>query len=122
MSDNTQTTQQGGPAAPAEATAGQELPAPTAAQAPVPVDPAPLEPVASSDTATAPSAGNQVSMRREYRQLTPEESQNIIRVKTRGQEFHDYLSTLEEKGGHELHAAKTKIEEAVMWAVKHITG
>jgi hypothetical protein len=35
-------------------------------------------------------------------------------------EFHNYIEALGQS--RELSLAKTKIEEAVMWAVKHITG
>jgi hypothetical protein len=40
-------------------------------------------------------------------------------IKDIGLEFSDLLDTLE--GSREISIAKTKIEEAVMWAVKSIT-
>jgi len=59
-------------------------------------------------------------MRHEYRVLTDLDKQNMKVVKDMGLEFYklcDYLGP-----SREMSLAKTKIEEAVMWAVKHITG
>jgi hypothetical protein len=59
-------------------------------------------------------------MRHEYRALTDLDKQNMKVVKDYGLEFYklcDYLGP-----SREMSLAKTKIEEAVMWAVKHITG
>lgn len=58
-------------------------------------------------------------MRHEYRVLEDTEKENMKDVKDRGLEFHDFLNSLGES--RELSLAKTKIEEAVMWATKHIT-
>jgi len=46
------------------------------------------------------------------------------RIKDGGLAFHTLLTDLESTDGpsRELSLAKTKIEEAVMWAVKHITS
>lgn len=59
------------------------------------------------------------TMRQTYRVLTDEEKATMQAIKDQGQAFHDLV----EKVGlsRELSLAKTKIEEAVMWAVKHIT-
>lgn len=60
------------------------------------------------------------TMRHEYRVLTDAEKQNMATIKDKGLDFHDYLTGL--GGSREISLAKTKIEEAVMWAVKHITA
>lgn len=58
-------------------------------------------------------------LRHSYRELTIQEKTQIGAVKDIGQEF---LTTLESIGSsRELSLAKTKVEEAVMWAVKHVT-
>lgn len=58
-------------------------------------------------------------MRHEYRVLTEDEKAFMKYVKDLGLQFHEVL---EQRGqSRELSLAKTKIEEAVMWAVKHIT-
>lgn len=58
-------------------------------------------------------------VRHEYRILTPAEKAQMLKIKDDGAEFIAALDRL----GHsrELSIARTKIEEAVMWAVKHIT-
>lgn len=58
-------------------------------------------------------------MRHEYKSLSDAEKDQMLRVKHLGLEFFDYLTSVGES--RELSLAKTKIEEAVMWAVKHIT-
>ncbi len=60
-------------------------------------------------------------VRHEYRVLSDEEKAAMKEVKDRGL---DFLSTLDLlcKPGRETALARTKIEEAVMWAVKGITG
>lgn len=58
-------------------------------------------------------------MRHEYRILGDREKAQMSLIKDLGLSFHDTLSSIGES--HELSLAKTKIEEAVMWAVKHIT-
>lgn len=59
-------------------------------------------------------------MRHAYRVLSDDEKAQMQAIKDQGLEFH----ALVEGVGHsrELSLAKTKIEEAVMWAVKHITA
>ncbi len=44
----------------------------------------------------------------------------MLTVKDQGLQFHAYCQSLGKS--RELSLAQTKIEEAVMWAVKHITG
>ena len=60
-------------------------------------------------------------MRHEYKVLSDEEKHQMKSIKDHGLAFVEYLDAI----GHptrELSLAKTKIEEAVMWAVKHVTG
>ena len=58
-------------------------------------------------------------MRHEYRQLTEEEQASILRLKDLGLFFTTKCDDLGES--RELSIAKTKMEEAVMWAIKAIT-
>ena len=60
------------------------------------------------------------TMRHQYRVLNDAEKANMAKVKDMGLEFHEFVDGL--GNSRELSLAKTKIEEAVMWAVKHITG
>ncbi|WP_292960554.1 DUF7681 family protein [Novosphingobium sp. UBA1939] len=60
------------------------------------------------------------TMRHAYRVLTDEEKAAMASIKDQGLAFHDYLAGL--GNSRELSLAKTKIVEAVMWAVKHITA
>jgi hypothetical protein len=58
-------------------------------------------------------------MRHEYRVLSDAEKAQMLAIKDKGAEL---LSLIDQVGGsRELSIAKTKTEEAVMWAVKHIT-
>lgn len=59
-------------------------------------------------------------MRHQYRVLSDTEKAAMQKVKDDGAAFHDYIANLGQS--RELSIAKTKIEEAVMWAVKHITA
>ena len=59
-------------------------------------------------------------MRHEYKVLSDDEKQAMQMIKDSGLAFHSLVNELGESS--ELSLAKTKIEEAVMWAVKHITG
>jgi hypothetical protein len=58
-------------------------------------------------------------MRHEYRVLSDDEKQQMAVIKDLGLDFHETLDRI--GSSRELSLAKTKIEEAVMWAVKHIT-
>lgn len=58
-------------------------------------------------------------MRHQYRQLTDIEKQQMLLIKDFGLAFHEYLDSI--GSSRELSLAKTKIEEAVMWATKHVT-
>jgi len=58
-------------------------------------------------------------MRHEYRVLDDIEKGNMKIIKDKGLEFHNFLKAI--GTSRELSLAAIKIEEAVMWAVKHIT-
>ncbi|MCW2317961.1 hypothetical protein M2322_003526 [Rhodoblastus acidophilus] len=60
------------------------------------------------------------TMRHQYRVLSDAEKANMQAIKDEGLKFHELVSGL--GNSRELSIAKTKIEEAVMWAVKHITA
>jgi hypothetical protein len=60
------------------------------------------------------------TVRHQYRVLSEEEKMKMQEVKDIGQEFLDYLTLLPQ--GRETALARTKIEEAVMWAVKGLTA
>ena len=66
------------------------------------------------------SAGRSNVMRHTQRQLTPTEQRAIGEIKDIGLSLY---SRIEQVGqSRELSLAKTKVEEAVMWAVKAISG
>ena len=58
-------------------------------------------------------------MRHQYRVLTEAEKQQMQAIKDKGLELHDLIESI--GASRELSVAKTKTEEAVMWAVKHLT-
>lgn len=58
-------------------------------------------------------------MRHQYRVLTDAEKQQMQAIKDKGLELHDLIEGI--GASRELSLAKTKTEEAVMWAVKHLT-
>jgi hypothetical protein len=59
-----------------------------------------------------------------YRTLSDEEQQVILRLEELGKQFINALKTADmvHPAGREYALAKTKTEEAVMWAVKGVTG
>lgn len=59
-------------------------------------------------------------MRHGYRVLNDDEKRQMQEIKDRGLRFWEVLDNIGQS--RELSLAKTKIEEAVMWAVKHITA
>ena len=59
-------------------------------------------------------------MRHGYRVLSDDEKAKMQEIKDRGLEFWTLLDGI--GASRELSLAKTKIEESVMWAVKHITA
>lgn len=58
-------------------------------------------------------------MRHQYRVLNEEEKARMAAIKDKGQELLDLIADC--GSGRELSIARTKTEEAVMWAVKHVT-
>jgi len=59
-------------------------------------------------------------MRHEYRVLTDDEKEQMRAIKDIGKTYYDLCTRI--GNSRELSLAKTKMEEAVFWAVKHITG
>lgn len=60
------------------------------------------------------------TMRHQYRVLSEAEKAQMLAVKDKGLELFELIDSL--GSSRELSLAKTKAEESVMWAVKHITG
>lgn len=60
------------------------------------------------------------TMRHKYRVLDEQEKQAMTALKDCGQDFIDLVERL--GSGREYSLAKTKMEEAVMWAVKGLTA
>lgn len=58
-------------------------------------------------------------MRHEYRVLSDTEKAKMQAIKDKGLELHDLIESIGQS--RELSLAQTKTEEAVMWAVKHLT-
>lgn len=72
----------------------------------------------TSDDRTANNA-----VRHKYRVLTDEEKAHMRAIKDKGADFIKYLDEITPLGpSRETSIAKTKMEEAVMWAVKHVTA
>jgi hypothetical protein len=61
------------------------------------------------------------AMRHAYRVLSDDEKANMVRLKDAGLAFLDVVEFCTPPG-REASLAKTKAEEAVMWAVKGLTG
>jgi hypothetical protein len=59
-------------------------------------------------------------MRHAMRALTTEETQQMRAIKTKGLEFYELLTNIGD--GRDIAIAKTRVEEAVMWGVRHVTG
>lgn len=59
------------------------------------------------------------TMRHEYRVLTAEEKQDMLDVKDKGLELFKLIDEI--GSSREMSLAKTRVEEAIMWATKHIT-
>jgi len=58
-------------------------------------------------------------MRHAYRVLSDDEKNLMQEIKDKGLELHELIESIGQS--RELSIAKTKTEEAVMWAVKHLT-
>lgn len=59
------------------------------------------------------------TVRHKYKVLNDQEKQQMSDLKDLGQEFLDKCDSI--GSSREMSVAKTKIEEAVMWSVKHVT-
>lgn len=71
------------------------------------------------DSASDDRTANNV-MRHEYRILSEEEKLQMKGIKDLGLEFVNLCNSIGRS--RELSLAITKIEESVMWAVKHVTN
>lgn len=58
--------------------------------------------------------------RKAYRELSDEEKQLVLDIKTKAEELEALLSKCQP--GRYLSLALTNLEQSVMWVVKHITG
>lgn len=58
-------------------------------------------------------------MRHEYRKLSEAEKASMLAIKDKGLELWNLIDSL--GASRELSIAKTASEEAVMWAIKHLT-
>lgn len=84
-----------------------------------------------SETVSSTSDGRTTNntFRHQYRILSEAEKQNMQAIKDKGADFLELLHSvggtapsLGRLSSRELSLAQTKIEEAVMWAVKHVTA
>lgn len=57
--------------------------------------------------------------RHKYRQLTEDEKMHMEAIKDMALALHMFMKDIGDS--REMSLAKTKLEESVMWAVKHIT-
>lgn len=80
--------------------------------------PSPPAPAPRMDSTSDARVDNNV-MRHEYKLLSAEEKQAMQSIKDLGLALHYRIESL--GSSREVALAKTKVEEAVMWAVKHIT-
>ena len=60
------------------------------------------------------------TMRHAYRVLSDEERATMQSIKDKGLELFNLIDGV--GPSREIYLAKTKVEEAVMWAVKHVTA
>lgn len=60
------------------------------------------------------------TVRHQYRVLSEEEKAQMVRIKDAGQALIDIIN--ETGKSRELSLALTNAEQAVMWAVKHVTA
>ena len=74
----------------------------------------------TSDERTSDERTSNNVMRHQYRALTIAEKIQMQLVKDEGLKFWDLIDRIGDS--RELSLAKTKVEEAVMWATKHITA
>jgi len=71
-------------------------------------------------TSEANSPTSENVMRHKYKEMTPKDMADMKSIKDIGLAFHELCDAL--GPSREMSIAKTKIEEAVMWAVKGITS
>ncbi len=71
-------------------------------------------------TSTSDERTTNNAVRHKYRVLNDVEKADMEKLKDMGQAFIDKCEAL--GGSRELSIAKTKMEEAVMWSVKHVTA
>jgi hypothetical protein len=76
-----------------------------------------MPPETVDSTADARTVNN--VMRHEYRVLDDQEKHRLKEIKDQGLAFVEYLDHI--GSSRELSLAKTAMEVAVMWAVKHVT-
>lgn len=74
----------------------------------------------SPHTPTSSEGGGLTDLPGEVCRLIGDRAASEIVWKDQGLAFHDFVGSL--GNSRELSLARTKIEEAVMWAVKHITA
>ena len=84
---------------------------------PPPIAPPAAEPPVFASTDDKRATNN--VMRHQYRQLTESEKASMDKLKDKGLELFELIESL--GTSRELALAKTKTEEAIMWAVKHLT-
>lgn len=72
------------------------------------------------ETLASTNGSNPDVMRMQYRPLTADEQAQLVALKGDAASLYGFLGTL--GNSRELSLAKTKLEEVVMWAAKHITG
>lgn len=72
----------------------------------------------TSDARTVNNSAD--AMRHNYRVLSDDEKATMKALKDKGQELLDLITAA--GTSRELSIARTKTEEAVMWAVKHVTA
>lgn len=60
-------------------------------------------------------------MRHKYKDLSEAEKIQIKYLKDEGLRFWEAIHSLDAFGSRELSLAKTKVEEAVFWATKHLS-
>jgi hypothetical protein len=99
-------------------------PASNASQDPPPAAAAPaaatVDSASDARTVNSVDAGGNV-MRHAYRVLTEDEKKAMVEIKDLGLALWNRIHAIEAAGSRELSVAKTKVEEAVMWATKHLT-
>lgn len=62
------------------------------------------------------------TFRREYREMSREDSEMITRLKEKAEELETMLRSSQMKGGREAAIAITSLETCIMWAIKSVTA